>query len=108
MVRGFPRAPSLRPKRSSRDLDHLILAGSWLMTTAPALLTTSSWESVPPEQPIARIITPDRSVECPSRRNNSIEREQIVEMHKLDAVFGGLCWAPESRACSRPLFRNQN
>jgi hypothetical protein len=28
------------------------------MTAAPAWLTTSSWESVPPEQPIAPIITP--------------------------------------------------
>jgi hypothetical protein len=42
----------------SQDLYHLILAGSLLITAAPALLTTSSWESVPPEQPIAPIITP--------------------------------------------------
>ena len=32
--------------------------GSWLITAAPALLTTSSWESVPPEQPIAPMIAP--------------------------------------------------
>jgi hypothetical protein len=42
----------------SRDLDQLFLAGSWLTTAAPALLTTSSCESAPPEQPIAPIILP--------------------------------------------------
>src|SRR5437868_4049615 len=31
---------------------------AWSMTAAPALLTISSWESVPPEQPIAPIIIP--------------------------------------------------
>jgi hypothetical protein len=41
-----------------QDPHHLILAGSLLITAAPALLTTSSWESVPPEQPIAPIIAP--------------------------------------------------
>ena len=32
--------------------------GRYAMRAAPALLTTSSCESVPPEQPIAPIITP--------------------------------------------------
>jgi hypothetical protein len=40
------------------DLDHLLVAGSWLITAAPALLTISSWESVPPETPIAPMIEP--------------------------------------------------
>jgi hypothetical protein len=52
------------PGTLSRDLDHLLLAGSWSIAAAPALLTISSWESVPPEQPIAPIITP-RSFSAP-------------------------------------------
>jgi len=43
-----------------------------------------------------------------SRRNDSIEREQIVEMHKLDTVLEGLRWSPEGRGCSRLVFRNLN
>ena len=31
-----------------------------------------------------------------SRRNNSIESEQIVEMHKVDTVLEDLGFAPES------------
>jgi hypothetical protein len=42
----------------SRDLDHFLLAGISLITAAPALLTISSWESVPPETPIAPMIEP--------------------------------------------------
>ena len=38
-------------------LDHLFPTGRLLTTAAPALLTTSSCESVPPEQPIAPMIT---------------------------------------------------
>jgi hypothetical protein len=34
-------------------LYHLIPAGSLLITATPALLTISSWESMPPEVPIA-------------------------------------------------------
>jgi hypothetical protein len=30
-----------------------------------------------------------------SRRNDSIEREQIVEMHKVDTVLEYLRWAPD-------------
>ena len=35
-----------------------------------------------------------------SRRNNSIEREQIVEVHELDPVLEDFCWAPKCRGCS--------
>ena len=43
-----------------------------------------------------------------ARRNDSIEREQIVEMHKVDAVLEDLGWAPEGRGCSRLVFGNLN
>ena len=43
-----------------------------------------------------------------SRRNDSIEREQIVEMHKLDTVLEDLRWPPEGHGCSRLVFRNLN
>src|ERR1700722_4586977 len=41
-----------------------------------------------------------------SRRNHSVERKQIGEMHKLDTVLEDLCRAPERRACSSLVFRN--
>ena len=53
----FPSRHRSAPTHS-RDMDQLFLVGSRLMTAAPASATTSSWESVPPEQPIAPIITP--------------------------------------------------
>jgi hypothetical protein len=34
-----------------------------------------------------------------ARRDNSIEREQIVEMHQLDTVLEDFGWAPEGRGC---------
>src|SRR6202042_2405645 len=43
-----------------------------------------------------------------SRCNHSIEREQIVEMHKLDTVLEHLCWAPEGRSCSCLVLGNLN
>jgi hypothetical protein len=43
-----------------------------------------------------------------SRRNDSIEREQIVEVHKLDTVLEDLRWPPESHGCSRLVLRNLN
>jgi hypothetical protein len=43
-----------------------------------------------------------------ARRNNSIEREQIVETHQLDTVLEDLCWAPEGRGCLRLVFRYLN
>src|ERR1700722_5266315 len=39
-------------------IDYLLVADGWLITAAPASLTISSWESVPPEQPIAPMIEP--------------------------------------------------
>jgi hypothetical protein len=39
-------------------IDNPPLTGSLLINAAPALLTISSWESAPPEQPIAPIIIP--------------------------------------------------
>src|SRR5208337_2641262 len=39
-----------------------------------------------------------------SRGNDSIEREQIVEMHKLDTVLEDLGFAPERRGCSSLVF----
>ena len=87
----------------------MFVAWSWLITAAPALLTISSWESVPPEQPIAPIIAPCVDQwNAAARRDNSIEREQIVEMHQLDAVLEDLGWAPEGRGCSRLVFRYLN
>ncbi len=56
--RGDGRQNVRGPSTRSRDLDHLFAAGGWSITAAPALLTTSSCESVPPEQPIAPIILP--------------------------------------------------
>jgi len=43
-----------------------------------------------------------------ARRDDSIEREQIVEMHQLDTVLEDLGWAPEGRRCSRLVFRYLN
>src|SRR5271170_4938432 len=43
-----------------------------------------------------------------SRRDDSIEREQIVEMHKVDAILEDLRWAPEGHGCSRLVLRNLN
>ena len=43
-----------------------------------------------------------------SRRDDSIEREQIVEMHKLDTVLELLRFAPEGRGCSCLVFGNLN
>jgi hypothetical protein len=42
-----------------------------------------------------------------SRRNDSIEREQIVEMHKLDTVLDDLRWPPEGHGCSRLVLRKE-
>jgi hypothetical protein len=66
-----PQAPGGRSCRSAkslskpcgaatllRDRDQPFLAGTSLITAAPALLTNSSCESVPPEQPIAPTILP--------------------------------------------------
>ena len=36
-----------------------------------------------------------------TRRNDSIEREQIVEMPEVDAVLENLSWAPEGRGGAR-------
>src|SRR5258705_7879844 len=43
-----------------------------------------------------------------SRRNDSIEREQIVETHQLDTVLEDLGWAPEGRGCSCLVLGNLN
>lgn len=79
------------------------------MTAAAALLTTSSWESVTPR-------TTDRANDdalvnqrnAASRRNYSIEREQVIEMHQLDSVLEDLGWSPKGYGCSRLMLRNLN
>src|SRR5580700_5508313 len=43
-----------------------------------------------------------------SRGNDSIEREQIVEMHKLDTVLELLRFAAEGRGCSCLVLGNLN
>jgi len=43
-----------------------------------------------------------------ARRDNSIEREQIVEMHQLDIVLEDLGWASEGRGCPGLVFRYLN
>src|ERR1700678_4294892 len=43
-----------------------------------------------------------------SRRNDSIESEQIVEMHKVDTVLEDFRWTPEGHGCSRLVLRNLN
>ena len=43
-----------------------------------------------------------------SRCNDPIERQQIVEVHKLDTVLEDFRWAPEGRGRSRLVFRNLN
>ena len=43
-----------------------------------------------------------------SRRNDSIEREQIVEMHKVDAILEDFRRPPEGHGCSRLVFGNLN
>src|SRR5580658_8322838 len=42
----------------------------------------------------------------PAGRDHSVEREQIVQMHQVDAVLEYLGWAPESRCCLRLVFRD--
>jgi hypothetical protein len=61
-------------------------AGSWLMTAAPALLTTSSWESVPPEQPIAPMMTPRSTKGMPFRSRRYQSRRERKE--QLDDGVG--------------------
>src|SRR5580698_4222238 len=41
-----------------------------------------------------------------SRRNDPIERQQIVKMHKLDTVLEDLGRTPERRGCPRLVLRN--
>src|ERR1700687_404961 len=43
-----------------------------------------------------------------SRRNDSIECEQIVEMHMLDPILEDLRRAPKGNGCPRRVFRNLN
>src|SRR5579862_4484484 len=43
-----------------------------------------------------------------SRGNDSIEGEQIVEVHKLDTILELLRFAPEGRGCSCLVLRNLN
>jgi hypothetical protein len=43
-----------------------------------------------------------------SRRNHSVERAQLVEMHKVDTVLEDLGRAPEGRSCSSLVFRYLN
>src|SRR5215467_810498 len=53
LARGVPPI-SHQPQRNDPGLNVLRLH-YYLRTAAPALQTTSSWESVPPERPIAAI-----------------------------------------------------
>src|SRR5580700_5932208 len=71
--------------------DHLILRIGTSRTTdrADNLALLDQWNAAP-------------------RRNDSIEREQIVEMHKLETVLEDLCCTPETHSCSRLVFRNLN
>ncbi len=71
--------------------DHLILRIGTTRTTdcADNLALLDQWNAAP-------------------RRNDSVKREQIVEMYKLDTVLEDLCFAPESRGCARLVFRNLN
>src|SRR4051794_36006810 len=55
---GLAIVPSDLTDRLHSLLDYLFLPDPSLTTAAPALLTISSCESVPPEQPIAPMITP--------------------------------------------------
>ena len=43
-----------------------------------------------------------------SRRNDSIERELIIEMHEINAILENLRWSPEGHRCSRLVLRNLN
>src|SRR5580658_3625615 len=43
-----------------------------------------------------------------SRRNDSIECKQIVEMHKVDTILEDLCWPSEGHGCSRLVLSNLN
>src|SRR5208283_1472753 len=43
-----------------------------------------------------------------SRRNDSIEREQVIEMHELDTVLEYLGWAPEGRGGACLMLGNLN
>ena len=43
-----------------------------------------------------------------SRRDESIEREQVVEVHKVDTIFEDLGWAPKGRGCACFVLGNLN
>src|ERR1700731_2228507 len=93
----------------SRDLDHLLLAGGFVNYCSACLANDSVLG-----------IRASRNSDCANdrafldqgnaaaRRNDSIEREQIVEMHKVDTVLEDLGFAPERRGGSCLVFCNLN
>jgi len=60
--------------------------------------------------------TTDRTDDCPltdewnasSRRDDSIERQQVVELHELNTVFEDFGWATERSGGARFMFRYLN
>src|SRR5579863_425032 len=93
----------------SRDLDHLLLAGSFVNYCRACLAND-----------LVLGIRASRNTDCANdrafldqrnaaaRRNDSIEREQIVEMHKVDTVLEYLGWAPEGRGGACLVLGNLN
>src|SRR5579871_6235703 len=94
---AVPRAGSAVPRREWVNdgraclADHLILRIGPSRTTdgADNLALLDQWNATP-------------------RRNDSVEGEQIVEMHKLDPILEDLCFAPEGRGGSRLVLGNRN
>src|SRR3954454_6609965 len=43
-----------------------------------------------------------------SRCNHSVERQQVIEMHHIDALLKDLGWATKSGGCSRLVNRDLN
>src|ERR1700678_51005 len=94
---------------SETDLDHLLLGGSWLNYCHACLADD-----------VVLGIRASRTTDCANnhplfdqrdaapRGNDSIEREQIIEMHKLDTILELLRFAPEGGGCSGLMLGNLN
>src|SRR5215472_15666036 len=78
------------------------------MTAAPALQTTSSWESVPRTSDRADQLTVLDQWNAAARRNDSIQRHQVIQLVDLDTVLEDLGFAAEGRSRSRLVFGDLN
>src|SRR5215472_8406578 len=72
------------------------------MTAAPALQTTSSWESVPRTSDRADQLTVLDQWNAAAGSNDSVQRHQVIQIVDLDTVLEDLSFAAED--CGRARF----